>query len=359
MTTTGDREPMTAHDELERRYRRLMTAYPLRHRQEYEDEMVAVLLAAATPGKRRPGLRDRTDLLVNALAVRLRGWGGALGDDAWRRAASMVQLVGALFLLGVGLRRLPLGLTPYLADRMEAVDVARPVVWAIVFALALAGVRRAAAGVAVIGAVIEMVHVARWYDYSPSQVLRSSWLVTVAVLVAVTSAWLAGAARVAAPRGLWWFGAALAFAVVGGVTEDYPAGFHGLDFLFTNPIGQLTEVRFGAPFYLIAAVLAGWGWWRQGGRVRRRILALTAPVAGIAAMVAYGFAGFMYSSQHFRTPILLNPFQWVVVLATPPVAFALAAVLVNRWERLSALVTLGRQAEIGSASPTDLREASR
>jgi len=38
-------------------------------------------------------------------------------------------------------------------------------------------------------------------------------------------------------------------------------------------------------------ILAVWAWWRQGSLVRRRILALTAPVAGSAAMVTYGFAG--------------------------------------------------------------------
>jgi hypothetical protein len=334
---------MTAHDELERRYRRLMTAYPRRHRQEYEEEMVAVLLAAAGPGRRRPGVRDRADLLVNALAVRLRGWGGALGDDTWRRAAFVVQLVGALFLLGVGLRRLPLRLTPYFAGGADAVDVARPVVWAIGFAVALAGLRRVAAGVAVAGAVVETVHVARWYDFSPSQVLRSSWLVTVALLVAVVSAWLARGARVGAPRSLWWFGAAVVAAFGGRIADDHQYQFRGFDFaVFFD--GQLV-FRIGAPFYLMAAGLALWAWWLLGGPVRRRILALAAPVAGIAAMVAYGFAGFMYSSQRFPSPVLLRPFQWAILVVTPPMAFLLAAALLNRWERLSALVELGRQAD--------------
>ena len=350
---------MTAHDELERRYRRLMTAYPRRHRREYEEEMVAVLLAAGEPGKRRPGVRDRADLLVNALAVRLRGWVGVLGDDAWRRAASVVQLVGALFLLGVGLRRLPLRLAPYLVGGADAVDVARPAAWAIVFALALAGLRRVAAGAAAAGAVVEIVHVARWYAYSPSQVLRSSWLVTVALLVAVISAWLAGGARIAAPRGLWWFGAALAVAVGGRVADDYQGWgqFSGLNYAVILDGHFLFRV--GLPFYLIAAVLTLGSWWRQGGPVRRRILALTAPVAGIAATVAYGFAGFMYSSQQFPSPVLLRPIQWTALVATPLVAFAVAAVLLNRWERLAALVKLSRQAEKVLASPRDVGEASR
>jgi len=334
---------MTAHDELEGRYRRLMTAYPWRHRREYEEEMMGVLLAAAEPGQRRPGVRGSADLLVNALAVRLRGWVGELGDDAWRRAASAVQLVGALFLLVVGLRRLLPGLTAYFG--VEVLEFARPAVWAIVVTLALVGLRRVAAGVAVAGAVVEIVHVARWYDYSPSQVLRSGWLVTVALLVAVTSAWLAAGQRVAAPGGLWWFGSALSVALGGGVADLYQWQFSGFEFAVTMN-GQFL-FRFAAPLYLIAAALAVWAWWRQGGLVRRRILALTAPVAGIAAMVAYGFAGFMYSSQRFPSPVLLRPVQWAILVATPVLAFALAVVLLNRWERLSALAKLGRQAEKG------------
>jgi hypothetical protein len=247
-----------------------------------------------------------------------------------------------MFLLGVGLVRLPLRVAPYLNGGADAIDVARPVLWAITLVLALAGRRRFAAGVAVAGAIVETVHVARWYSFSPTQVLLSSWLVTLALLVAVASVWLAGGARVAVPRGVWWFGAAVAVAVGGRFTDDQHqyrpfdlAVIYDGQFLF----------RFAAPLYLTAAGLALWAWWRLGGPVRRRVLALTAPVAGIAAMVAYGFAGFMYSSQRFPSPVLLIPVQWVVLLLTPPAAFALAAALVNRWERLSALVRLGRQAE--------------
>jgi len=335
---------MTEQHELEGRYRRLMTAYPWRHRREYEEEMIGVLLAAAEPGQRRPRVRDRADLLVNALAVRLGGWVSDLGDEAWRRAASAVQLVGALFLLLVGLRRLlPVpGLTFH--GEFEAMDFARPAVWAIVLTLALAGLRRVATGVAAAGAVVEIVHVAGWYDYSPTQVLQSGWLVTVALLVAVASAWLAGGERVAGRRGLWWFGAALLVAIGGSVVDSSQIGFHD-GFQYAVTMDGRFVFRFAVPLYLIAAALAVWGWWRQGGPVRRRILALTAPVAGVAAMVAYGFAGFMYSSQRFPSPVLLEPVQWAILVATPVVTFALAAILLNRWERLSALVELARQAE--------------
>jgi hypothetical protein len=145
------------------------------------------------------------------------------------------------------------------------------------------------------------------------------------------------------PRSLWWFGAAVVAAIGGRIADDHQYQFRGLDFTVVYD-GQFL-FRIGAPFYLTAAGLALWSWWRLGGPVRRRILALAAPVAGIAAMAGYGFAGFMYSSQRFPSPVLLRPFQWAVLLVTPPVAFLLAAALLNRWERLSALVELGRQAD--------------
>ncbi|BFU45747.1 hypothetical protein [Krasilnikovia sp. MM14-A1004] len=332
---------MTAHDELEGRYRRLMAAYPIRHRREYEEEMVGVLLAAAEPGQRRPRAWDRADILVNALAVRVRGWVDDLGDPAWRRAASAVQVVGALFLFVVGIRWVLPGLAFY--PGVDVLEFARPAVWAVVFTLTLVGLRRLAAGVAVGGALVEIAHVAQWYGYSPSQVLRSSWLVTVALLVAVCSVWLAGGGRVAAPRGLWWFGAALALAGGGSVADFHQGWFSGFAYAVTMD-GQFV-FRYAGPLYLTAAALAVWAWWRQGSLVRRRILALTAPVAGVAAMVTYGFAGFMYSSQQFPSPILLRPFQWAILLATPAAAFAVAAVVLSRWERLSTLAEAGRRAE--------------
>jgi hypothetical protein len=103
--------------------------------------------------------------------------------------------------------------------------------------------------------------------------------------------------------------------------------------------------RIGGPLYLAAAALAVRGWWAQGGPVRRRMLALLAAPAGMALMVNWGFAGFMYSSQQFGTPVYLRGFQWAILAATPLVTLALAAVVVGRWERLTTLVTLGRRAE--------------
>ncbi len=56
--------------ELERAYRRLIACYPRSFRRESEDEIVAVLLATAPEGQRRPGLAESADLIRGALRMR-------------------------------------------------------------------------------------------------------------------------------------------------------------------------------------------------------------------------------------------------------------------------------------------------
>jgi hypothetical protein len=63
---------MTDHENLERAYRRLLAAYPRQFRRENEQEILAVLLADAPPGQRRPGLAESADLIRGGLWMRLR-----------------------------------------------------------------------------------------------------------------------------------------------------------------------------------------------------------------------------------------------------------------------------------------------
>jgi hypothetical protein len=65
---------MTDVTHLERRYRRLLACYPKAFRREHEDEMLAVLMAGARNGRRRPGLADSADLIRNAIWMRIRPW---------------------------------------------------------------------------------------------------------------------------------------------------------------------------------------------------------------------------------------------------------------------------------------------
>ncbi|HEX6453136.1 MAG TPA: hypothetical protein VF060_27210 [Trebonia sp.] len=57
--------------DLERGYRRLVAFYPRSFRRENGDEIIAVLLATAACGQRRPGLAESFDLLRGALRMRL------------------------------------------------------------------------------------------------------------------------------------------------------------------------------------------------------------------------------------------------------------------------------------------------
>jgi hypothetical protein len=56
---------------LERGYRRLVVCYPRSFRKENEEEIIAVLLATALPGQRRPGIAESLDLLQGAARMRM------------------------------------------------------------------------------------------------------------------------------------------------------------------------------------------------------------------------------------------------------------------------------------------------
>jgi hypothetical protein len=56
---------------LERRYRRLLLAYPKAYRAERGDEIVGTLLDAAPPDRRRPAVRQAAALIFGGLRVRL------------------------------------------------------------------------------------------------------------------------------------------------------------------------------------------------------------------------------------------------------------------------------------------------
>ncbi|MCG5440927.1 hypothetical protein PSH25_005695, partial [Micromonospora sp. PSH25] len=70
-------------DDLERRYRRLLAVYPWEHRRVYEDEMLAVLLAGARPGQRRPGAAEVRNLAGAGLRARLRVGARGFTEPSW------------------------------------------------------------------------------------------------------------------------------------------------------------------------------------------------------------------------------------------------------------------------------------
>jgi len=86
-------------DELERRYRRLLVAYPAGYRTRRADEIVATLLDAAGPGRTRPSLGEAADLVAGGLRQRL-GLATAADLAAGRALAGPVALALAAGLSG-------------------------------------------------------------------------------------------------------------------------------------------------------------------------------------------------------------------------------------------------------------------
>jgi len=92
MSELADRPGMSGPARLERGYRRLLACYPRAYRRENEEEILAVLLACARDGQRRPGLAETADLIKGA--VRMRLWPAP-------RAPRTVQAAVALMCAGV------------------------------------------------------------------------------------------------------------------------------------------------------------------------------------------------------------------------------------------------------------------
>lgn len=69
---------MSDSADLERRYRQLLVAYPRAFRREYEQEIIAVLMAGADEGQQRPRLGEAANLIKQALWMRLGLSGGGM-----------------------------------------------------------------------------------------------------------------------------------------------------------------------------------------------------------------------------------------------------------------------------------------
>ena len=84
---------MTDQEHLERAYRRLLAWYPREFRHENEQEILAVLIAGAPPGQRRPGLAEAADLIRSGLWLRL--WPSVPRSARTVRAAVKLMYAGA------------------------------------------------------------------------------------------------------------------------------------------------------------------------------------------------------------------------------------------------------------------------
>jgi hypothetical protein len=93
MSELEGRPGMSGPAGLERGYRRLLACYPRAYRREYEDEILAVLLACARDGQQRPGLAAAADLVKGAMRMRL--WPAARPPRTVRAAAWLMCAAAA------------------------------------------------------------------------------------------------------------------------------------------------------------------------------------------------------------------------------------------------------------------------
>ena len=145
---------------LERRDRRLLRCYPSSHREFHREEMLGVLLAAARPGQRAPGLRQAVNLAACGLVIRVRRIPGWLAADAGQDALAVVSLIAPavvviLLALGWGAQAAAFAAAARVPFGPGASGCASPwewvvamIAWLAVVLLGLTGSRGAAAAIA-------------------------------------------------------------------------------------------------------------------------------------------------------------------------------------------------------------------
>lgn len=139
----------------ERRFRRLLLAYPRGHREVYGEEVVGVLFAAAEPGRQGPGWRDGLDVIRGGARVRLRRLEGSTCGGA----LAIVSVVALALLCSLA----PLGAYAGYAilrsggSAASLAEVAHLLGWPLVLGLALIG-RRTAATVLSAGLAARWLH---------------------------------------------------------------------------------------------------------------------------------------------------------------------------------------------------------
>jgi hypothetical protein len=323
---------------LERRYRRLLIAYPRAYRNAYGDEMVGVLMDSAGPDQHHPSASDALHLLRHGLLSRARRLptlpGRALRFDSpqWTNAAALFAVVGALLLAAKNAYLLArvVGLMAYLpgyrvvgfpTDHLVAACL-----WVATAAALVLRLRRIGAALAVIAALGEVVIAATAVlDINAATVMR----LTAAVAVALAA--LLGR-RTPMPRN--W--SLLGFVLAAGLLASTGAR---VEAQVSPAFTSLFQTR--ESFYAALAVLLTLAWvvLTQPAPVRRRLLVfLAAPVAQLCALA-------LYDSGSSETYSLLPPALGAALICAAVLGPGLVLLAVRRTERLSHLVALGREAE--------------
>ncbi|WP_406070471.1 hypothetical protein [Micromonospora sp. NBC_01638] len=348
-------------DDLERRYRRLLAVYPWEHRRAYEDEMLAVLLAGARPGQRRPAAGDVRDLVGAGLRARLRVGARGFTESTWADAATVTGLLVGLVLLALAgkslldqLIRHP-GLPPGFAPSgPDLVDWLRVAGWAGVCAAVLVGWRWVAAGLAWAGVIGWGVLVAPQVDGNPGYVVDTLPQFALAVVAAAALTVPVPRHRVIVLLGVRRLlvlllapAAMVALLVTNRVTSptfDPVDGtsyqvFYGLEASSELVVWLYVAGLAAAALAMLVALAT------LDPGVRRRIVVMLLPVAALALVIDSALAGWATSTMHMGHVIPLVPAQWAMLVLVAPVTFLAGALLVRRREETLRIVALGRAAD--------------
>jgi hypothetical protein len=338
--------------DLETRYRRLLAWYPWSHRRVYEDEMLAVLVAGARPGQRRPTLGEAANLVASGLQARARAAVTGLAGPAWADAAAVFGLLAAVVLLSQRVVRVlePVGLgSGAVAD---AAQYLRAAGWGAVVLATLVGLRRPAAALAWTVVLGEAVLLARQYSAYPGSAVNLLWPLALGVIAAAALT-VPGPRRRAvsvlrASRLLGFgFGVGLVQAVV--VVDSHQsatwsrAGTWYVFYGFEDRSEAVLNLWLAA--VALGILATGLAVLTTPAAVRRRIAVLVAPVVALAAMVELTPPGWVYSNDYMGHPSYLAPVQWTLLVAVPLAAFGLGALVVQRREQVVRLAALGRAAD--------------
>ncbi|MFF0232624.1 hypothetical protein ACFYPH_19995 [Micromonospora sp. NPDC005252] len=348
-------------DDLERRYRRLLAVYPWEHRRAYEDEMVAVLVAGARPGQRRPAAGDVLNLVGAGLRARLRVGARGFTEPTWTDAAAVTGLLGALVLLAlagtslldqlISNPGLPPGFGP---SGPDVVDWLRVAGWAGVCVAVLVGWRRVAVGLAWAGVLGWGVLVAPQAGDNPGYVVETLPQLALAVVAAAALTVPVPRRRLPALLGVRRLlalllapVAAVALLEVNRVTSPTFAHsdevtyqvFYGIE-ASSSLVVWLYVAGLGAAALIVLVALV-----TLDPGVRRRIVVMLLPVAALALVIDNALAGWATSTMYLGHTIPLVPAQWAMLVLVPPVTLLAGALLVRRREETLRMVALGRAAD--------------
>ncbi|MGC4783260.1 hypothetical protein ACLQ3A_16580 [Micromonospora zamorensis] len=348
-------------DDLERRYRRLLAVYPWEHRRVYEDEMLAVLLAGARPGQRRPGAADVRNLVGAGLRARLRVGARGFTDSSWADAATVTGLLVGVVLLALASRTLldllvrasspPPGFASSGPDLVDWLHVAG---WAGVCAAVLVGWRWVAAGLAWAGVLGWGALVAPQAGDNPTYVVDTLPQFALAVVAAAALTVPAPRRRAIALLGvrrllaLLLAPAAMVALLVTNRATSPTFGFVGeVSYQVLYGIEASSELVVwlyvaglaAAALAMVIAVAT------LTPEVRRRIVVMLLPVAALALVIDSALAGWVTSTMHMGHTVPLVPAQWAMLVLVAPVTFLAGALLVRRREETLRMVALGRNVD--------------